>query len=388
MPHPHALLTLTVLLAAACAPNAPDVLRVRLDEPDATYPEPFGLIQTVRPLPDGRLLVADPLGQVLLAIDMDGGTADTIGRRGGGPGEYDQPDAVFPLPGDSTLLTDLGNGRLTVLGPDLEPGPTIPFSFGDPQGGDMTFIIPRRTDGLGRFYFQGMGIKMGGPTLVSFPDSAPVMRFDRATQSIDTLAMVRLRRREAVVTGNDVDVTEYALWPEDAWDVGSDGRIAAARTAGYYVEWIDGADRRQGPNVPYAGVPVRRADQEEWIDNLFATAMSLQVGIANGVRTTSFARGFGNSNDRPGPEDYEWPDEKPPFIADGVRVSPDGEAWVHRSIPANSDVVYDVFDREGNRREQVIFPPERRVVGFAGEFVFTVRRDELDLFWLERFRRR
>ena len=49
---------------------------------------------------------------------MDTGTADTLGRVGGGPGEYQQPDAVFPLPGDSTLLVDIGRTYLTVIGPD------------------------------------------------------------------------------------------------------------------------------------------------------------------------------------------------------------------------------------------------------------------------------
>ena len=74
-------------------------------------------------------------------------------------------------------------------------------------------------------------------------------------------------------------------------------------------------------------------------------------------------------------------------IANGVRVSPNGEAWVQRSIPAGDDVVYDVFDADGRRTEQVVFLPQRRVVGFAGEFVYVVRRDEVDLFWLERYMR-
>ena len=47
----------------------------------------LAMVRTVRPLPDGRILVADALGQVLLAVDMDAGTADTIGRQGAGPGE-------------------------------------------------------------------------------------------------------------------------------------------------------------------------------------------------------------------------------------------------------------------------------------------------------------
>ncbi len=79
-----------VTACTACTARTADESTVpqrHLSEPDAAYPEALGMIQTVRSLPDGRVLVADPLGQVLVAIDMDAGTADTIGRRGAGPGE-------------------------------------------------------------------------------------------------------------------------------------------------------------------------------------------------------------------------------------------------------------------------------------------------------------
>ena len=85
---------------------------------EVEFPEGFGLLSNVRELPDGRVLVADPLGQILAALDMDAGTMDMWGREGGGPREYRQPDAVYALPGDSTLLVDLGNGRLMVIAPD------------------------------------------------------------------------------------------------------------------------------------------------------------------------------------------------------------------------------------------------------------------------------
>ena len=99
-----------------------------LGTPTAVFPEDFGTIQTIRELADGRVLVADPLGGALFVVDMDAGTRTVIGTEGQGPGEYRQPDAVWPLPGDSTLLVDLGNGRLIALGPDLSFGETSPLS--------------------------------------------------------------------------------------------------------------------------------------------------------------------------------------------------------------------------------------------------------------------
>ncbi len=82
---------------------------------DAEFPEGFGLLSTVRELPDGRVMVADPLGLILAILDMDSGDMELLGREGPGPDEYRQPDAVHALPGGATLLVDLGNARLTVI---------------------------------------------------------------------------------------------------------------------------------------------------------------------------------------------------------------------------------------------------------------------------------
>jgi hypothetical protein len=76
-------LSAAVALAIPAAPLAGQ--DVRLDTPQATFSEAFSVVQTVRELPDGRVLVADPLGQALVALDMDGGVADTLGRVGQGP---------------------------------------------------------------------------------------------------------------------------------------------------------------------------------------------------------------------------------------------------------------------------------------------------------------
>ena len=116
---------------------------------DAAYPEAFSYLSGVRELPDGRLLAADPLSQVLLRVDMDSGTADTLGTVGGGPEEYQQPDHVFALPGDSTLLVDLGKSYLTVVGPDGSFHGGLPM-VANGEGGSLSLLIPEAADGLGR----------------------------------------------------------------------------------------------------------------------------------------------------------------------------------------------------------------------------------------------
>src|SRR3972149_4768324 len=125
------VLALAVLAAAAPAATA----QTPLGRPNAKFPEDFGSVQTVRELRDGRLLVADPLGKELYLVDLAAGTRTVVGSQGQGPTEYLQPDAVWALPGDSTLLVDLGNGRVVALGPDLAFGPTLPIALSEPGPG-------------------------------------------------------------------------------------------------------------------------------------------------------------------------------------------------------------------------------------------------------------
>ena len=98
------LLGFALLAGPGASVAAAQVAEQKLTEPEATFPEGFAFVQRVRELTDGRVLVADPLGQVLLIVNLAAGTADTLGGVGQGPEEYRQPDAVWALPGDSTLL--------------------------------------------------------------------------------------------------------------------------------------------------------------------------------------------------------------------------------------------------------------------------------------------
>ncbi len=367
-----------------------------LTAPDARFPEAFGMVGGLRELRDGRILVADPLGQALMVINLQTGTADTIGRVGAGPGEYKQPDAVFALPGDSTLLVDLGNGRLTVLAPDLSFGETTPIAQGQPQAGGamagMNVVLPRGVDEQGRVYFQalGMGMRPGG----QLPDSAAIMRWDRATGAFEQMGQVKLLERRTETSGGRGNMMarlrQTPLSPQDGWGVGWNGRVAAARSGGYYLEWIEPDGRRvRGDDVSYRPVRIRQAEKERWVEGTSSSGLMIGMDMNNGVRTMSFGRGggrMGGAGDSD-VDDYDWPDAMPAFVAGGVRVTPEGDAWVRRSVPAGGDAVFDVFGADGQLKERITLPADSRIAGFGPEHVYVVRNDEFDLQWLARYRR-
>jgi hypothetical protein len=383
-----AALFLSLTIGFWALPPQPGAAQIRLDEPDATISEDFGAIQTVRELPDGRVLVADPLGKALYVVDFGEDTRTVIGREGQGPDEYRQPDAVWPLPGDSTLLVDLGNGRLVALASDLSFGPTMPISLGDFQPGrPLSLAIPQGVDAMGRIYARSMGGGMGG----AYPDSASVLRVDRATKTPETAATFKIqavtRQTSGGANNQNVMISPIPLSPEDAWGIAADGSVVVARSIDYHIERIapDGTVTRGPPNA-FEAVAIRTPEKEEYLAERGRAGGGIAIGVemTNGQMSMTFGRG----GDESGPREidqYTWPEAKPPFYGGRIPVDPMNRAWVRRHVDAGEPSTYDVFDESGSKVGTVLLDNGKRVVGFGEGAVFVVGFDEFDLNYLQRY---
>ena len=383
-----ALLAVAFLVSAAPSISA-QVQEQQLSNPVASFPVAFSSISGLLELPDGRALVADGLGQALVALDMAAGTADTVGRTGAGPEEYRQPDGIYPLPGDSILLVDLGNGRLTAIGPDFGFGETWPIAQGSmgQRGGSMTLRIPRAVDAQGRLYLQGrMPMRPGAP----LPDSAYMLRWDRSTDAVDTLGLVKeqeLTRSSSGGPNNQrMAISPVPMSLQDGWVAAGDGRLGVVRSAGYYVEWISPDGRVvRGPTNEFSSAGVRRSDKEAYLERLQRNSLGVEMMNVNGNVTTAFRRGMRGGSDEPDIDALDWPDALPAFQAGGVHVAKNGELWVERYVSAGSAPVYDVFDENGVLVKRVVLPEGRAVIGFGNGSIYLARIDEFDLQWLEKY---
>jgi hypothetical protein len=356
-------------------------------ELDAAYPGPFSFLATVRELPDGTLLAADPLSQVLLLVDMDTGAADTLGRVGGGPGEYRQPDQVFPLPGDSTLVVDLGKGRFLMVGPDRSIRDGVSMAVPTEEG-PPTFLLPRAVDDAGHLYFTASG-RIGE---VSF-DSTAVVRYDRESARMDTVA--HLWRPEAQVqrSAGNVRVSGTMMEARDDWALGPDGRVALIRANGYSVDWhLPDGTFVTGPQNPFRSHPVSQAHREIYVEEMRGSGLTVMMTrSSSGESSTQMSRGGGLVGGGPSAEELQWAESFPPFRPEWSLVSPAGEVWVRRWLPHDEPQRMDVFDSEGILRGSVEIPGGSRLIGFgrgggAREVAYLVRTDDLGLQWLERHR--
>lgn len=355
----------------------------RLSTAEARYPHEFSSIRGVRELPDGRVLVADGIEEVVLVADLKTGKADTLGRVGQGPGEYKMPDGLFPAVAGGTLLLDLGNGRLNFLGPDTRYRESVPIAQANNDG--MLVVLPRATDTQGRIYFQPFsGGGRGG-----IPDSGAVVRWDRARARFDTVARVKLPALNIQTSGgqnNQRQSMRPRPYPaQDIWTVAPDGRVVAVRASDYHVDVI-GPDGRvvHGRPVRYSPVAIKDADKRDWAAEQ-AGGLRVNMENRNGQMSMAFSRGGRDDSDDDAIAETEWPSAKPPFTA--AWVTPEGQIWVERSVSSGSPRTIDVFDASGNLASTVVLPVGRRVAGFGAGVVYLRQSDQNDLQWLERYRR-
>ena len=352
-----------------------------LDEPTTAYGEPFSLIGGIRELDDGRVLVSDALEEKLYVLDAELKGAETISRKGQGPDEYRQPDGLFAWPGDSTMMVDLGNGRMTIIGSDYGFGRTVPVVQTEEMG--LQIIIPEGVDGAGYLYYEPRG---GG----MIRDSADIVRW-RSDSETEAEPVVRIKLRDVTERtsggANDMrqEIRPVPLSPEDGWSVGPDGSVAVVRAGDYHVDWVrpDGSVVSGSP-VPFDPVPVEAADKEAWAEDLAANGMMMMVSNENGQMNASMRRGGGRT---PGVDGFAWPEVKPPFAPESVRVDPAGYVWVERHVPAGDSPVLDVFDGEGNQVASLAIPVRSSLRAFGDGTLYLTRRDDLGFQWLERYER-
>jgi hypothetical protein len=349
-----------------------------MGKPDAEFPEPFTMVRGIRELADGRVLIVDPRDRVVRLIDFKTGGATTIGRTGSGPGEYGLPDRLIALPGDNSAVFDPENSRYLIIGPDGKTGESFRIDAGGVRMGGRG-AAPRGSDHRGRIFMEGSAFVTTGNSGIAAADSAPILRYDRATRSLDTLAFVQLDKGNTRGAGGPDGVmmmTGLKAFPaRDDWAPLPDGGVAVARTRDYHVDWYFASGARaSGPPVVVTPVPVTEAEKEAW-------------RVARGGGRPRAGRGGSIPKNLPPPPAAEFPSVMPPFVSSAMMARTNGEVWVLRSHAASDAPAYDIFGPTGAMLRRISLPSATsRLVGFGRNTVYVVRRDADDLEYLQRYR--
>ena len=376
-------LMLAVLLGPLLLIQGQEPPTVRLSKPLAEFPDTFDQLNSVMELQDGRALATDFAGPTIQLVDFARGTRTTLGRKGAGPNEYMMPDRPLLSAADTILVPDVGQSRFLRVTADGR----VAGSFAFPAAAAMSGQF-HGADRLGRLYYlgsrygeeRGVGQRSAKSVDAAFAgvsDSAPLLRWDRARNRIDTLARLHLAPLAKPGSGGSAGHQVIMSRPqpfgaEDDWAVTPDGRVAIIRAADYHVDWIapDGK-RLTSPANPFRREPVTRADRDRILK-------PVQAMLSGGAKFTVAA---------PKESDFVWPAAKPPFVAHFTLVTPEGRIWVQRSVADGAEPLYDELDAQGRVVRRYVLPRGSRVVGFGKAAVYVTHPDEDDLIHLQRFQR-
>ncbi|HEX9564114.1 MAG TPA: hypothetical protein VF981_09090 [Gemmatimonadaceae bacterium] len=342
---------ITFLALAAAVPiglTAQSPATIRLANANAELAEEFSDLYAMREIQDGRVLLFDRKEDRFVVADFASSTVRTVSLKGHGPGEYEMMiSALLPLGGDSTLAADL-NRWLILVGDSVVA--TLPP---DHPAKRSVRLWPLGADGAGRLLARQS--KSGGGMRAA--DSALAVLVDLSSGRADTITGLRngVRRAEVrQVTAPDgrvgvgigrvpLNVSEFPLLFSDGW-------VAVARLDPYRVDW--------------------RAPDGRWIPGARLPFPNIRLNDRERSAYAELNRWARNATD--------WPEFLPPFdTPTQLFASPEGMLLIRR-LPsvAQRETRYDVVDRTGALRGQLVLPTNQHIFGFGARSIYLVETDD------------
>lgn len=347
-----------------------ETLRIGTPEGDAAYQ--FGQISGIGFTSDDRVIVADQQGQHVKVFGADGTWERTIGEAGSGPGQFGgQAGPVLVGRGDTILVPDLQNQRVNLLTADGEDLGSfrIGFESGIPIRWDM--------EADGSIVSQIRQLNLPSPNSTSAPDTLDSI-VERGYDGVVTDTLFRVPAGKTFSFSGGAPEFHF-FSPEPIWSLTGDGGIVLGTNDLYRFRFYgpDGSLTRivQIPSEPGA---VTEEDKEIFVgtlERLWGEAGVPPQGIEQLKSGISFEERF-------------------PAFAQALS-GPGGTLWVQRIRALNEmsaeekesfnplqnigSADWDVFDAEGRYLGIVEMPFHFQPLGFHGNSLYGVWRDDLDV---------
>lgn len=350
-----------LVVPATEAQPAPRTLRPA----DAKLAEEFTKITAIRELADGRVLISDERENRLIVANLLSGAVSSLGAVGSGPGEFEEIGRMFPLPNDSTLLVDHGNGARWLLLSGARIVGTIVGSDAAVRAGGRSV---RGADGAGnilKYQQSATRAPMDGRTRTELV----VLRVNRLTTRVDTVTRAMGSAFEMRERGSAENMTRAVFQviyaPEEPAVMFLDGWIAIARLAPYRIDWHSpNGDVIRGMDLPWLAPRVSEREKEAW-----AMRAAEQSGKPLGFDL----------------KQMPWAEVIPPVRGEPLIGTPGGEVLVPRAEWTGArGAEYDLIDRRGALVASLTLGFNERIVGAGVRSLFVAVRDDDGIERLER----
>lgn len=339
-----------------------------IDIGGAEIEESYSLYQVsdALPLPGGGLVLTNGGAADVRYYAADGTHVRTSGRRGEGPGEFQRPQRLLALPGDSVLVVDGMAGRASVLDADgvfardfrVGSGPGV-GAIGRLADGNLVatqnvFVASDIASGFQRNDITFVTITPTGEMLDTIVTVAGAERTIELNESAGQIRSIMISTPPFAKT------TVYAAR-------GDVLAVATQESPEIRVYGSDGALRR----IIRTGTPMP-AVTEEHLDAWFERT---REGMTEEQRQQALTR-------------PEWPDAGrivPPYQA--IEIDDGGNLWAaDYDDRVNTPGTWSVYDAEGRFTARIRLPRGFRLLHAGEDFVTGVERDEYDVELVRMYR--
>lgn len=340
--------------------SVPEFAVGSLNGPEA---EQFGSIGGVLPLSSGEVAVLDGQASEIRVFDRAGTFLRTIGQKGDGPGEFQQPNALA-LFGDTVAVYDVRHRRITRLGLDGSLLGTIPL---DAAGFFFVALFTRDGGLVAQSFDLSGGMGSASHELQLTRDRAVLFRVTPEGNAADTLD--RLPGRESLRS-----------------IVASDGRVnVLMRSLPFGRRNVVGV----GEEYLWSGASDQFVFHMRSLDTgalvRIIRAPGLDRALTDAIRAEALEHAVADSDGTP--EDLET-------IQEGFDLSPDQDllpaydrfvvddnqrVWVRQASVTGPPTTWWVFDQSGEALGYVEVPERSTIQAIRCDEVWVETQDDFDV---------
>jgi hypothetical protein len=322
----------------------------------------YGAVRLV----DGRVVIGNSATAELRFYDTRGEYATSAGRKGGGPGEFEEPASIFPMVfGNTILANDMSHARLNRY---------------DAAGKVLKQIALTSSPAA----VQSIPEATAGSMLIARVTASPELRGEPG-QRIST------RYRYAIYDSTGRQRTPLFEFPTRERIVHAFGGSIRFPYIPFSAEPVLAASRdrvfliRQGaPEIEVWSLTAQRIDTFRW------NAPRTKVRDIWTRWRQSELEAISRPADRARYEDF-YSDRLPlpEFVpvADAMHVDPAGRIWIVRTrLPWEPTTRCDVLDSTGRYRGSVMLPPRFTLFQVGADFMLGRARDYNDVEQVQVYR--
>ena len=355
--------------------QAQDTIRVRADGPPSWGPNvrliqelavgrldgppeyALGRIFYAAVEPGGAFYLFDANDTQIRRYDAKGVFAGRVGRKGGGPGEYQYAGGMAVDARGRLVVFDPGSRRISYFGPDGKLLDEMTLN----RGAFNDFFL----DSAGRMYFI---VGVGGRLMEGPGTQQQYLRLSPEGKVLDSIPFPRLTAGTPPMRGfalSTSDGMRYNFIDQNLVAPYLAGGLLAARSLTYRVIVTDGARRVmviERSQRPVALGGEERAQWLEWADTLQLRGAGRQYDIP---RTKPFVRGLRSDHlGRIWVEVYAEAEKR----LNLPEKRPDGGKQI---LHWRERTTYDVFSPTGQYLGRVALPEETVLLAIQGNRIYT-----------------